>query len=155
MDRIVPDCIRAMEKKEPIIVRNPYSTRPYQHVLEPLYVYLLIAMKQAEQKEFAGYYNVGPEECDCVTTGELVTMFCDCYKDGATWKNISEANPVHEANFLKLDCSKLKNTFGWKPAFHVKEAIALTVEFSKNSKTKEMVNDCMERQIALLMERMK
>ncbi len=155
VDRIVPDCIRAMEKKEPIIVRNPYSTRPYQHVLEPLYVYLLIAMKQAEQKEFAGYYNVGPEECDCVTTGELVTMFCDCYKDGATWKNISEANPVHEANFLKLDCSKLKNTFGWKPAFHVKEAIALTVEFSKKSKTKEMVNDCMERQIALLMERMK
>ena len=153
-DRIVPDCIRAVEKKQPIIVRNPYSTRPYQHVLEPLYVYLLIAMNQAKHKELSGYYNVGPEESDCVTTGELVTMFCDCYQDGATWKNISEDSPVHEANFLKLDCAKLKNTFGWKPAFHVKEAIELTVEFVKNSKTKEKVNDCMEGQIGLLMQRM-
>lgn len=154
-DRIIPDCIRAVEKKEPIIVRNPYSTRPYQHVLEPLYVYLLIAMEQAKHKELAGYYNVGPEESDCVTTGELVTMFCECYKDDVIWKSISEENAVHEANFLKLDCSKLKNTFGWKPAFHVEEAIHLTVEFAKNAKTKETVNHCMERQIALLMERMK
>ena len=75
-DRIVPDCIRAAEKKEPIIVRNPHSTRPYQHVLEPLYAYLMIAEKQYEDIKYAGYYNVGPDECDCITTGTLVDIFC-------------------------------------------------------------------------------
>ncbi|MBQ1424053.1 MAG: CDP-glucose 4,6-dehydratase, partial [Lachnospiraceae bacterium] len=70
-DRIIPDCIRAAEKQEPIVVRNPFSTRPYQHVLEPLSAYLMIAERQYEEPEKAGYYNVGPEDKDCVTTGEL------------------------------------------------------------------------------------
>lgn len=130
-DRIIPDCVRAAADKRPIIVRNPYSTRPYQHVLEPVMAYLMIAQKQYEDPSFAGWYNVGPDDCDCVTTGELTTLFCQAWGDGMTWENRSEANAPHEANFLKLDCSKIKTTFGWKPRWHMQKAIQKTVEWSK------------------------
>ena len=130
-DRIIPDCVRAAADKQPIIVRNPYSTRPYQHVLEPVMAYLMIAQKQYEDPSFAGWYNVGPDDCDCVTTGELTTLFCRAWGDGMTWENRSETNAPHEANFLKLDCSKIKTTFGWKPRWHMQEAIQKTVEWSK------------------------
>lgn len=130
-DRIIPDCVRAAADKQPIIVRNPYSTRPYQHVLEPVMAYLMIAQKQYEDPSFAGWYNVGPDDCDCVTTGELTTLFCQAWGDGMTWENRSEVNAPHEANFLKLDCSKIKTTFGWTPRWHMQEAIQKTVEWSK------------------------
>ena len=130
-DRIIPDCVRAAADKRPIIVRNPYSTRPYQHVLEPVMAYLMIAQKQYEDPTLADWYNVGPDDCDCVTTGELTTLFCRAWGDGMTWENRSEANAPHEANFLKLDCSKIKTTFGWTPRWHMQEAIQKTVEWSK------------------------
>ncbi len=145
-DRIIPDCVRAAEKKTDIIVRNPYSTRPYQHVLEPLFAYLMIAQKQYEDGKYAGYYNVGPDECDCVTTGELVQLFCDKWGD-IKWKNLAEANAPHEANFLKLDCSKLKAVFGWKPRWHVEEAIERTVEWSRVYFAKGDISKIMEKQI--------
>lgn len=129
-DRIIPDCVRAMEARKQIGVRNPYSTRPFQHVLEPLFVYLQIAQKQYEDPAFQGYYNVGPDDCDCVTTGQLVTMFCELWGDGAVWENQSENGP-HEANFLKLDCSRIKHVFGWRPRWHIREALDKTVEWSK------------------------
>ena len=112
-------------------VRNPYSTRPFQHVLEPLAAYLMIAQKQAEDKRFAGFYNVGPDDCDCVTTGELVDLFCSCWGEGAAWENLAEENAPHEAGFLKLDCSKLKSVFGWKPRWHIAECMEKTCRFSK------------------------
>ena len=130
-DRIIPDCVRAMAAKNMIGVRNPYSTRPYQHVLEPLAVYLMIAQKQYENPKYQGYYNVGPDECDCMTTGELVDLFCKCWGADAKWENQAEANAPHEANFLKLDCSKVKFTFGWKPRWHMKECMDMTCRFSK------------------------
>ena len=130
-DRILPDCVRAMAAGEAIGVRNPYSTRPYQHVLEPLAVYLTIAQKQYEDICYAGFYNVGPDDCDCVTTGELVNLFCKHWGEGAAWENQAEKNAPHEANFLKLDCSKLKATFGWKPRWHMEECMAETIRFSK------------------------
>ena len=130
-DRIIPDCVRAMAKGAPIGVRNPYSTRPYQHVLEPLSVYLLIAQKQYEDRKYAGFYNVGPDECDCVTTGQLVDLFCRCWGDGASWVNQAEANAPHEANFLKLDCSKIKAVFSWQPRWHIAECMEMTCRFSK------------------------
>lgn len=130
-DRIIPDCVRAMQAGKVIGVRNPYSTRPYQHVLEPLAVYLTIAAKQYEDKKFAGFYNVGPDDCDCVTTGELVNLFCACWGEGAAWENQAEANAPHEANFLKLDCSKVKATFGWKPRWHIAECMDMVCRFSK------------------------
>ena len=130
-DRIIPDCVRAMAAKQVIGVRNPYSTRPYQHVLEPLAVYLMIAQKQYEDPKYQGYYNVGPDDCDCVTTGELVDMFCKYWGADAKWENHAEANAPHEANFLKLDCSKIKATFGWKPRWHIEECMDMTTRFSK------------------------
>ena len=130
-DRIIPDCVRAMAAGKTIGVRNPYSTRPYQHVLEPLAVYLTIAQKQYEDSRYAGYYNVGPDDCDCVTTGDLVTLFCSCWGDGASWENQAEPDAPHEANFLKLDCSKIKAVFGWKPRWHIQECMEKTCAFSK------------------------
>lgn len=130
-DRIIPDCVRAMAAKKTIGVRNPYSTRPYQHVLEPLAVYLTIAQKQYENPSFQGYYNVGPDDCDCVTTGTLVDLFCKHWGGTAAWENQAEANAPHEANFLKLDCSKIKAVFGWKPRWHMEECMEMTCRFSK------------------------
>lgn len=129
-DRIIPDCIRAAAAGKEIIVRNPHSTRPYQHVLEPLAVYLEIAMKQYEDGAMAGYYNVGPDDMDCVTTGTLTDLFCQVWGGGQTWINQYDGGP-HEANFLKLDCSKIKRVFGWTPRYHVKEAVEKTIEWSK------------------------
>lgn len=130
-DRIIPDCVRAVSENKEIIVRNPYSTRPYQHVLEPLAVYLTIAAKQFEDKRYAGFYNVGPDDCDCVTTGDLVDLFCKHWGSGAKWVNKAEANAPHEANFLKLDCSKLKSTFGWKPHWSIEQCMEITTRFYK------------------------
>ena len=146
-DRIVPDCMRAAMKKEAIIVRNPHSTRPYQHVLEPLAAYLMIAKAQLENGALAGYYKVGPDDKDCVTTGNLVDMVCEAWGDGLTWINKHDGGP-HEANFLKLDCSKLKTTFGWKPQYGVKEAIELTAEWYKAYASGADVVAVMDKQIA-------
>lgn len=145
-DRIIPDCVRAMSEKREIIVRNPYSTRPYQHVLEPLFAYLMIAEKQYCNAEFSGWYNVGPDECDCVTTGELVDLFCKLW-GVASWKNVAEENAPHEANFLKLDCSKIKSIFGWKPRWHIAEAVEKTVEWSKIYLQNGNVSAVMDKQI--------
>ncbi len=151
-DRIIPDCVRAMKDGRAIAVRNPYSTRPYQHVLEPIFVYLMIAAKQYEDKSFAGHYNVGPDECDCVTTGELVNLFCEKWGEGAAWINQSEANAPHEANFLKLDCSKLKRVFGWKPVWHIEDAVEKTVEWSRAWLGGENITDVMRAQIRAFMQ---
>lgn len=130
-DRIIPDCVRAAQAGEPVIVRNPYSIRPYQHVLEPVIAYLMIAQRQYENPGLAGWYNVGPDDCDCVTTGDLVDIFCRTWGEGMTWENRAEVNAPHEAGFLKLDCSKLKFTFGWRPRWNIQEAVERTVEWTK------------------------
>lgn len=130
-DRIIPDCIRAVQTGEPLLVRNPNSTRPYQHVLEPLFAYLMIAKKQYENKALAGWYNVGPDEEDCLTTGELVELFQQKWGEGFKWINHGEQNAPHEATFLKLDCSKLKSTFGWHPNWHIDQAVSQTVAWTR------------------------
>ncbi len=145
-NRIIPDCVRSALANREIIVRNPYSTRPYQHVLEPIAVYLMIAERQYKDKNYSGYYNVGPDDCDCVTTGELVELFCDAWGEELAWNNLSKSS-YHEANFLKLDCSKLKNTFGWRPRWHVKEAVQYTVEWTKAYRDKQNIISCMDRQM--------
>lgn len=129
-DRIIPDCIRAVEKEEDIIVRNPYSTRPYQHVLEPLYIYLEICEKQYKDRKYEGYYNVGPDDCDCINTGDLVTLFCNKWGNNIKWINKHDGGP-HEAAFLKLDNNKIKNTFGWTPKWHINECMDKVVQFTK------------------------
>lgn len=146
-DRIIPDCIRAIEKGEDIVVRNPFSTRPYQHVLEPLYIYLKIAQEQYEDPSKQGYYNVGPDNCDCVNTGDLVTKFCKAWGNDLKWVNKHDGGP-HEAAFLKLDNSKIKKVFGWKPRWHIDECIGKTVEWTKvYFNDKEHISEEMDREI--------
>lgn len=151
-DRIIPDCIRAAEKGEPIAVRNPYSTRPYQHVLEPLYAYLMIAARQMQDGRCAGYYNVGPDDADCFQTGALVELFVRRWGEGMKWIDRSDGGP-HEAGFLKLDCSLLKSTFGWKPRWNLETAVAMTVEWSKIWLAGGDVRACMDRQIQAFLGR--
>lgn len=146
-DRVIPDCVRAMEMGEKIIIRNPYSTRPYQHVLEPVAAYLALAAMQYENPMLAGNYNIGPDECDCVETGRLVDIFCNAWGNGASWKNVAEENAPHEANFLKLDCSKIKTALQWKPQWHIGDAVEKTVEWSKAYINRYNVDKIMERQI--------
>ncbi|HPY88983.1 MAG TPA: CDP-glucose 4,6-dehydratase, partial [Spirochaetota bacterium] len=148
-DRIIPDCVRAIEKGETILVRNPNSTRPYQHVLEPLAIYLDIAKRQYEDSKYQGYYNVGPDENDCISTGELVSIFCKKWGDGASWKDVSDKNAPHEANFLKLDCSKLKSIFGWKSRWSVEQAIEKVVEWTKVYHNNGDISAIMNKQIEI------
>jgi CDP-glucose 4,6-dehydratase len=151
-DRIIPDCIRAVEKGEDIIVRNPYSTRPYQHVLEPLYIYLEICEKQYGNKKYEGYYNVGPDDCDCVTTGDLVDMMCSEWGNGLKWINKFDGGP-HEASFLKLDNSKIKQVFGWTPRWHMNETIKKICEWTKvYFNNKKGIPSEMDREIEEFME---
>lgn len=153
-NRIIPDCIRAAYAGKTIEVRNPYSTRPYQHVLEPLYAYLMIAQAQFEERRYEGWYNVGPDDCDCLTTGELVDIFCQAWGAGQSWKNVSVEGP-HEACFLKLDCSKLKNTMAWQPRWHIREAVEKTVEWAKAWQQKKDIAAVMDQQIHSFIDREK
>ena len=146
-DRIIPDCVRSSWNNSEIIVRNPNSTRPYQHVLEPLFAYLLIAQKQFEDSKYANSYNVGPDDKDCVTTANLVDIFCEKWGEGQSWVNKSDGGP-HEANFLKLDCSKIKNTLGWKPIWRIDTALEKVVEWSKAYHKNENIIECMDNQIS-------
>ena len=146
-DRIIPDCVRAMQSRRTIAVRNPYSTRPYQHVLEPVAAYLMVAERQYEDKAFAGAYNVGPDDCDCVETGALVDLFCRAWGADAKWENMAEANAPHEASFLKLDCSRIKQVFGWSPRWHIGQAVEKTVAWAKAWLDGEAPGDVMECQI--------
>jgi CDP-glucose 4,6-dehydratase len=149
-DRIVPDCARAAFDGREIIVRNPHSTRPYQHVLEPLAAYLMIALGQYGDKSLMGFYNVGPDESDCITTGNLVDTFCRDWNaatgEELSWADRYDGGP-HEANFLKLDCSKLKAAFGWKPRWSFATAMEKSVEWYACHKNGEDVAGCMDRQI--------
>lgn len=153
-DRIVPDCIRAAERNSSIIVRNPYSVRPYQHVLEPIGAYMLIAQKQFNDSSMSGNYNIGPEYSDCITTGVLAETFCNIWGDGLTWECVQNEGP-HEANFLRLDCSKIKSVLGWKTTWSVKEALEKTVEWHRTyisgddirKKTSQQINEFMNDKV--------
>lgn len=129
-DRIIPDCIRAAVNHEDIILRNPYSVRPYQHVLEPLYVYLMITALQYQDQKYSSWYNVGPDDSDCLQTKALVDLFVKHWGDGLKWRNVYDGGP-HESNFLKLDCSKLKAAFDWRPRWNLEKAVEKVVEWSK------------------------
>lgn len=154
-ERIIPDCIRAARSGEEIIVRNPFSIRPYQHVREPVTAYLMIAAEQYKNKEAAGCYNVGPEDADCIATGKLVDLFCRKWSE-ATGNLVKSVNRCdggpHEAAFLKLDCSKLKRTFGWRPKWNIEKAVEKVVEWSEYDMNGRDVSACMKKQIKEFIE---
>ncbi len=145
-DRIIPDCVRATTSGKDIIIRNPYSTRPFQHVLEPLFVYLMIAQKQYEDPCYAGYYNVGPDVEDCINAGTMADLFVKNWGEGADWKTQGDNGP-HEAKLLHLDCGKLKKTFNWKPVWNVETAVQKTVEWYKIWHLGGDADRCMTEQV--------
>ena len=146
-DRIIPDCVRAVQAGRPIQVRNPASVRPYQHVLEPLSAYLLMAQRQYEDASLCGSYNVGPGSRDCLTTGELAELFCKAWGPPARWEHIGQDGP-HEDAVLKLDCSKIQAALGWRPKWNAERAVGETVAWTKAWLNGEDVSACMKRQAA-------
>ncbi len=146
-DRLIPDCVRAMAAGKEIIIRNPDSVRPFQHVLDPLFAYLCIAQRQEEDIAYADAYNVGPDESDCVTSGQIADLFCRYWGEGARWRAENDSGP-HEAALLKLDCTHLKETFGWEPVWHIQTAVEKTVGFYKAYLDGEDILPVMDAQIA-------
>lgn len=146
-DRIIPDCVRAAISGKPVIIRNPNSIRPFQHVLEPLFIYLDIVMRQAKDRErYEGYYNVGPDDSDCVNAKTLVESFKRAWGEGFDFKIQYDGGP-HEAGFLKLNCDKLKKVYGWKPVLNVHDAIDLSVEWYRAWSNGEDMDAVTQKQI--------
>lgn len=149
--RIIPDCVRSVQAGHPIQLRNPGSIRPYQHVLDPLVAYLLIAQRQYEDPQLAGSYNVGPDACDCITTEKLTALFCQSWGEGVRWE-VTGHNGPHEDAVLKLDCSKLQTVLDWRPKWHVAQAVAEVVAWTKAWLSSQDVSTYMEKQIQTFME---
>lgn len=150
VDRIIPDCVRAIEKGEDMVIRNSHSTRPYQHVLEPIFAYLFVAMKQYEDLSVAGAYNIGPNDEGCVTTGALVDSFCKIWNaqtgDSLNYIVRGDDGP-HEATFLKLDCTKMKERFGWSPRWDVEMMLQKTAQWTAAYRNGADISTLMREQI--------
>lgn len=147
-ERIIPDCYRAAETKDNIIIRNPESIRPYQHVLDSLNGYLVLAEKQYSDKErIQGSYNFGPKEEDCIDTLSLVKYFCDFWGDSLNWEVAEKTEGFHEAGYLKLDCSKAKESLNWRPRWGIQDAVEKTVEWFKVYQGNGNISSTMDKQI--------
>ena len=129
-DRIIPDCVRAASSGKEVVLRNPNSVRPYQHVMEPLFAYLKLAELQAKDPTMSGSYNIGPDEEGCVTTEQLADMFCRYWGNGLSWRSENNDGP-HEAGLLKLNNSLIKTRLGISPMWGVNEAVRRTVEWTR------------------------
>lgn len=155
-DRIIPDCVRAAIKGEDIIIRNPHSVRPYQHVLEPVMAYLLVAQEQYKNHSLAGSYNVGPDEENCLTTGDMANMFCAKWNeksgDNIKWINKWDSGP-HEANYLKLDCSRMKKVFHWAPLISADKMLEMTVDWYWALKEQSNINRKTDDQVSLYIKK--
>lgn len=140
-DRLIPSCIKALLKKEKIIIRNPYSIRPWQHVLEPLSGYLLLAQKLVTHGiEYAGEWNFGPNEIDNQAVLSVAEDFCNKWK-GNTDFIVKSLDNLHEAQQLRLDCTKAKLRLGWYPRWDTKQAIDKLVEWTKAYEQNRNIKD--------------
>ncbi len=140
-NRLIPDCIRGIEESMPIKVRNPRATRPWQHVLEPLYGYLLLAYKMSSNKTFVGAWNFGPNLSSIRNVGEIVAKLVFQYGKGEITESFDD-NQVHEANLLSLDISKSHFLLNWKPLLTIDDALRYTVEWYKKYTTFDVFDLC-------------
>lgn len=145
--RILPDCIRAVEAGEDIFLRRALAVRPYQHVLDALMAYLLLAARQWDTPGLAGSYNIGPRPQDCLTTQALAELFLAAWKDARTAIRTGEAS-FPEDGFLALDTAKIAAALGWSPVWDAKTAVEKTVEWTKCRRAGGHLPDCMRGQIA-------
>lgn len=128
-DRLIPDILRAFEKSKPVVIRNPLSTRPWQHVLEPLSGYLVLAQELfLNGHDFAEGWNFGPKDDDCRPVNWILDKMCDKWIEGAKWVLDKNNNP-HEAGFLKLDCSKAAQRLKWYPKWSLEESLNLIIDW--------------------------
>jgi len=128
-DRLIPDILRAFEKSEPVVIRNPLSTRPWQHVLEPLSGYLVLAQELfLNGDEFAEGWNFGPKDEDCKPVSWILDKMVESWGGNASWSLDKKNNP-HEAGFLKLDCSKAAIRLRWKPKWDLKLTLKSIVDW--------------------------
>lgn len=145
VDRIIPDCIRHLEEGKPIIVRNPHSIRPWQHVLEPLSGYLLLAEKlYKEPLAYSSAWNFGPEDSSFLKVGELVDEVVKSWGNGK-WEDHSEPGAVHEAHLLKLDITKAKALLGWFPVWHIEDAVDQTLKWYRHYRTSNVSELCCQQ----------
>lgn len=131
-DRLVPDIVRALTKGMPVVLRNPDSVRPWQHVLEPLNGYLMLGEKLLHNgAEYTGAWNFGPPESDNLTVGAMTEKFIALWGEGS--QEVShDPESVHEASLLRLDCSKSRGELGWKPVLGAEESISMTVDWYRD-----------------------
>ncbi len=130
-DRLIPDIIRAITKDEPVNIRNPYAIRPWQHVLEPLSGYLVLAKKLYEDdSSYAEGWNFGPNDEDAKPVQWIVERLTQAWGNDATW-HVDKGDHPHEAHYLKLDCSKAKTRLDWYPRWHLEEALDRIVDWQK------------------------
>ena len=148
-DRLVPDFIRAMSGKESIRIRSPHAQRPWQHVLEPLGGYLLLAEKLlgADGRKYASGWNFGPKDGDAIPVAAMVRKLTALWGPDASYM-VDRANHPHEAALLKLDCSKAHSLLGWRPRLNVDTALAWTVEWHKAMLSGAEMRDVTAAQIA-------
>ncbi|MFI5362309.1 MAG: CDP-glucose 4,6-dehydratase [Elusimicrobiota bacterium] len=135
-DRLVPDCMRALEAGRPVAIRNPGSVRPWQHVLDPLSGYLALAARQlAEPAAFAEAWNFGPDPGAALTTSEVADLVVRAWGSGR-WTNASDPSAPHEAALLSLDSSKARGRLGWLPGYGAQEAVSRTVAWYRAAREK-------------------
>lgn len=140
-DRLIPDILRAFEEKQPVIIRNPLATRPWQHVLEPLSGYLVLAEALYHEGDaFAEAWNFGPKDEDCKPVNWILDRMVTKWGDGASWKLDQNNNP-HEAGFLKLDCSKAGSRLKWQPQWHLENALDMIIDWQKAFLNKENIKE--------------
>lgn len=130
-DRLIPDILSAFESARPVVIRNPHATRPWQHVLEPLRGYLVLAEKlYSEGTAFAEAWNFGPNGDDARPVEWIVRQLAEKWSDGATWQ-IDAGDHPHEATYLKLDISKAAHSLKWQPAMRLEQALSLIVDWAR------------------------
>jgi CDP-glucose 4,6-dehydratase len=134
-DRIIPDIVRSLQKKQPIEVRNPNAVRPWQHVLEPLNGYLQVGMlAYNDHTKISTAYNFGPASSDHLPVNELVDIAITNWGSGK-WNDTSDKNQVHEAGLLKLDITKARKELNWEPKLNSQQAIEWTINWYKQDET--------------------
>ncbi len=130
-DRLVPDILRALQQREPVLIRNPHAIRPWQHVLEPLSGYLLLAERLFHHgQSHAEGWNFGPKDEDARPVQWIVEHLCEDWGDGASWK-LQPGDHPHEANFLKLDISKARQRLHWVPRWNLETALIRITEWHR------------------------